>query len=266
MTHANPAPARANDSDLIIETRNVSKQFFGFHAVKDVSLKVRRNTIHALIGPNGAGKTTVFNLLTKFLAPTSGQILYNGMDITHMPPADVARGGMVRSFQISSIFGQLTALENVRVALQREAGNTFHFWRAKRSLTRLDARAEALLDAVGLQDVANVVAAALPYGRKRALELATTLALAPHMLLLDEPMSGLGQEDITRIMALIRSIAKDRTVLMVEHNLSVVADLSDVITVLARGSILAEGAYAAVSSHPAVQAAYIGSEDDDDAP
>lgn len=265
MENASPCPRhQANDAVPIIETRGLTKEFAGFHAVKDVNLKVRRNTIHALIGPNGAGKTTVFNLLTKFLTPTSGQIFYNGKDITNISPADVALIGMVRSFQISSIFEGLTTLENVRVALQRDLGTSFHFWRPKHSLYGLNERAMQLIESVDLTDYLNAPAATLPYGRKRALELATTLALDPQMLLLDEPMAGLGQEDIARITSLIRKISKDRSILMVEHNLSVVASLSDQITVLTRGSILAEGSYEIVSKHPAVQAAYIGSEDIDD--
>jgi branched-chain amino acid transport system ATP-binding protein len=245
-------------SDLILETRGLSKEFRGFTAVQGIDLKIRRGTIHALIGPNGAGKTTVFNLLTKFLEPSAGQIVYNGIDITADKPAAVARRGLVRSFQISAVFPHLSVRDNVRVALQRPLGNSFHFWRSERVLGRLDGRALELLDAVGLTGFAASPAATLPYGRKRALEIATTLALEPEMLLLDEPTSGLGQEDIARISALIRSAARDRTVLMVEHNLSVVADLSDVITVLTRGRVLAEGDYAAVSANPEVIEAYMG--------
>jgi branched-chain amino acid transport system ATP-binding protein len=244
--------------DLILETRGLSREFRGFSAVQGVDLKVRRSTIHALIGPNGAGKTTVFNLLTKFLEPSAGRIIYDGEDITAARPAEIARRGMVRSFQISAVFAHLTVRDNVRVALQQKLRNSFQFWRSERVLGRLDPRAEALLDAVGLSGFENALAAELPYGRKRALEIATTLALDPVMLLLDEPMAGLGQEDIGRISALIREVAADRTVLMVEHNLSVVADLSDVITVLTRGRVLAEGDYAAVSQNPEVIEAYMG--------
>jgi branched-chain amino acid transport system ATP-binding protein len=243
---------------LILETRGLSKDFRGFAAVQSVDLRVRRGTIHALIGPNGAGKTTVFNLLTKFLEPSGGRIVYNGRDITGERPAAVARLGLVRSFQISAVFAHLSVRDNVRVALQRPLGNSFHFWRAQRVLDRLNDRAMELLDSVGLGDFAGQPAASLPYGRKRALEIATTLALDPEMMLLDEPMSGLGQEDIGRIAALIRDAAQNRTVLMVEHNLSVVADLSQVITVLTRGTILAEGDYATVSANPEVVEAYMG--------
>jgi branched-chain amino acid transport system ATP-binding protein len=244
--------------DWILETEGLTKEFAGFTAVRGVDLKVRRGTIHALIGPNGAGKTTVFNLLTKFLVPSAGRILYNGRDITGEKPAAVARRGMVRSFQISAVFPHLSVRENVRIALQRPLGNSFYFWRSERSLDALNSKAEALLASVGLADYVQATAAELPYGRKRALEIATTLALDPEMLLLDEPMAGLGHEDIARISGLVREVAKSRTVLMVEHNLSVVADLSDKITVLTRGRILAEGSYADVSQNAEVREAYMG--------
>ena len=245
-------------NDLILETRRLTKEFRGFTAVHGVDLQIRRGTIHALIGPNGAGKTTVFNLLTKFLEPSAGQIIYDGHDITAERPAGIARRGMVRSFQISAVFLHLTVRDNVRVALQRKLNNSYHFWRSQRVLDSLNSRAGALLDAVGLTGYSAALAGELPYGRKRALEIATTLALDPTMLLLDEPMAGLGQEDIGRISALIRQVAAERTVLMVEHNLSVVADLSDVITVLTRGRILAEGDYATISENPDVVEAYLG--------
>ncbi len=248
-------------TDTIIETENLSKNFKGLWAVKDVNLKVKRGTIHALIGPNGAGKTTCFNLITKFIPPTSGTIRFNGQDITRLKPADIARMGLVRSFQISATFPHLTLLENIRVALQRRLGSSFYFWRSEHSLDVLNDEALALLEDVGLGAYANLQAVELPYGRKRALEIATTLALDPEMLLLDEPMAGMGREDIGRISELIRRAASKRTVLMVEHNLSVVADLSDVITVLARGEILAEGPYSEVSRNPQVIEAYMGSGD-----
>jgi branched-chain amino acid transport system ATP-binding protein len=246
---------------LILRTEGLGKEFRGFHAVRDVALRVRRGAIHALIGPNGAGKTTCFNLLTKFLAPTRGRIVYDGHDITAAKPADVAKMGLVRSFQISAVFGHLTALENVRVALQRGRGESFDFWRSERVLDRYDGRAMELLDAVGVAGFAHVPAVELPYGRKRALEIATTLALEPRLMLLDEPTAGMGHEDVGRIAALIRRAAEGRTVLMVEHNLSVVADLSDTITVLARGEVLAEGVYEEVSRDPRVREAYMGSEE-----
>src|SRR6185295_6343849 len=245
-------------SEYILQTEGLTKEFKGFTAVKNVSLNVRRGTIHALIGPNGAGKTTCFNLITKFLPPSAGKILYKGRDITSAKPYAVARLGLVRSFQISAVFPHLTVLENVRVALQRTLGTSYHFWRSESSVEVLDPPARELLGAVGLQDYAALPAVELPYGRKRALEIATTLALDPQVLLLDEPMAGMGAEDIKRTSALIRQVAKDRTVLMVEHNLSVVADLSQWITVLARGEILAEGDYARVSKNPQVIEAYMG--------
>ena len=231
--------------------------FKGFVAVKDVSLKVRRGTIHALIGPNGAGKTTCFNLLTHFLEPTRGQIFFKGREITGSPPARIARMGLVRSFQISAVFPHLTVLENVRIALQRKRGRSFDFWRSSERAGALDDAARELI-AVGLTEFEDTVAVELPYGRKRALEIATTLALDPEMMLLDEPTAGMTHEDVERIAALIKRVAANRTVLMVEHNLSVVATLSDTITVLQRGEILAEGDYAEVSKNPQVIEAYLG--------
>jgi branched-chain amino acid transport system ATP-binding protein len=256
-----PATARphAAAGETILSTTGLTKEFKGFTAVSDVDLSVRRGTIHALIGPNGAGKTTCFNLLTKFLEPTRGSIRYKGRDITAMKPADVARLGLVRSFQISAVFPHLSVLENVRIALQRrKRGDSFDFWRSERVLKELDEEARRLIEAVGLRDFLRHHAVELPYGRKRALELATTLAVDPEMMLLDEPMAGMGHEDVDRIAELIRRVAKDRTILMVEHNLSVVATLSDTITVLARGKVLAEGDYATVSKDPRVIEAYIG--------
>ncbi|HUZ67365.1 MAG TPA: ABC transporter ATP-binding protein [Beijerinckiaceae bacterium] len=244
--------------DILLETQGLAKEFAGFAAVQDIDLRVRRGSIHALIGPNGAGKTTCFNLLTKFLTPTRGRILYAGRDITALRPADVAKLGIVRSFQISAIFPHLTALENVRVALQRRRGESYDFWRSKRALNVYDGDALALLADVGLGDYASMLAVEMPYGHKRALEIATTLALDPDLLLLDEPTAGMGREDIGRISALIKHVAAKRTLLMVEHNLNVVADLSDTITVLTRGRILAEGNYAAISSNRQVQEAYMG--------
>ena len=244
--------------EVILETHGLTKEFQGFVAVNGVDLRVRQGSIHALIGPNGAGKTTVFNLLTRFLPATSGSIVYRGEDVTRLEPAEVARKGLVRSFQISAVFPNLTVLENVRVALQRRLGTSFHFWRSQRSLEVLDGRAMEVLASVDLDGYADTVTVELPYGRKRALELATTLALEPDLILLDEPTQGMGHEDVGRVVELIRKVSVGRSVLMVEHNLSVVADLSDTITVLARGTVLAEGTYAEVSKDPAVLEAYIG--------
>jgi branched-chain amino acid transport system ATP-binding protein len=245
--------------DTILSTSGLTKDFGGFTAVNGVDLKVRRGSIHALIGPNGAGKTTCFNLLTKFLSPSKGAIVYNGRDITREKPAEIARLGLVRSFQISAVFPQLSVKTNVRIALQRKRGDSFDFWRSEAVLAPLDEEALRLVDAVGLSAFADLPAVELSYGRKRALEIATTLALDPEMMLLDEPMAGMGREDVERIEALIRKVAVNRTILMVEHNLSVVASLSDTITVLARGQVLAEGDYASVSKDPRVIEAYIGS-------
>jgi branched-chain amino acid transport system ATP-binding protein len=244
--------------DIILQTRGLTKEFKGFVAVSGVDLEVRRGTIHGLIGPNGAGKTTCFNLLTHFLTPTAGQIFFNGRDITGSAPAAIARLGMVRSFQISATFPHLTVLENVRIALQSRRGGSFEFWRSARVLTALNERAEELIDAVGLRGFSSTPAVELPYGRKRALEIATTLALDPEMMLLDEPTAGMAHDDVERITALIKKVSAKRTVLMVEHNLSVVSTLSDHITVLARGEILAQGDYASVSKNPDVVQAYLG--------
>jgi branched-chain amino acid transport system ATP-binding protein len=249
-------------ADHILETRNLSKNFKGFTAVSDVNLKVERGHIHALIGPNGAGKTTVFNLLTKFLTPTTGTILFNGTDITREKPADIALRGIIRSFQISAVFPNLTPLENVRVALQRTTGTSYHFWKSDRNLHKLDGRAMELLESVGLAELRDEITGELAYGRKRALEIATTLALDPELMLLDEPTQGMGVEDVDKITDLVKKVSANRTILMVEHNLKVVATLADRITVLQRGSILAEGPYGEVSRNPQVLEAYMGSAHD----
>ena len=244
----------------LLETHDLTKEFKGFVAVNKVNLSVKRGTIHALIGPNGAGKTTCFNLLTKFLTPTSGRIVFDGIDITREAPAHIARRGVIRSFQISAVFPHLSVLENVRVALQRRMGGTsYQFWRSERTLDVLNDRAVALLALVDLARYADLPAVELSYGRKRALELATTLAMDPKLMLLDEPTQGMGLEDVDRIRQLIKKVAADRTVLMVEHNMSVVASIADTITVLQRGATLAEGPYAEVSKNPAVIEAYMGS-------
>ncbi len=246
------------ETDPLLAVEHLSMRFGGLTAVDDLSFTVGRGDITALIGPNGAGKTTCFNLLTKFLQPTSGSILFKGRDITRLPAADIARLGLVRSFQISAVFPRLTVLENVRISLQRRRGDSFDFWRSEKALRQYDEEALERIEEVGLTPFAHALAGELPYGRKRALEIATTLALDPELLLLDEPMAGMGQEDINRISQLIRRISANRTILMVEHNLSVVADLSDRITVLARGQVLAEGDYESVAKDPQVVEAYIG--------
>ncbi|UFN50727.1 ABC transporter ATP-binding protein [Roseomonas sp. OT10] len=247
-------------TEYVLETSGLTKEFRGFVAVSDVALRVRRGSIHGLIGPNGAGKTTCFNLLTKFLQPTRGTIRYDGKDITRTAPAEVARLGLVRSFQISAVFPHLTVLENVRVALQRQRGGSYDFWRSESVLSTYDERARELLADVGLSGYAGAAAGSLPYGRKRALEIATTLALDPQVMLLDEPTAGMTHEDVDRVVALVRRVAAGRTVLMVEHNLKVVEGLCDRITVLTRGKVLAEGPYAEVSRNPEVVAAYLGTD------
>ncbi|MFZ4877176.1 ABC transporter ATP-binding protein [Janthinobacterium sp. Mn2066] len=244
--------------DVILETRSLTKEFKGFTAVSDVNLKVERGHIHALIGPNGAGKTTCFNLLTKFLVPTSGQILFNGKDITAARPAQIARMGVIRSFQISAVFPHLSVLQNVRIGLQRQLGTSFHFWQSERALDRLNDRAMALLAEVDLTEFADTITVDMPYGRKRALEIATTLAMEPEMMLLDEPTQGMGHEDVHRVTELIRKVSAGRTILMVEHNMNVVSGICDKISVLQRGTMLAEGSYADVSRNPLVMEAYMG--------
>ncbi|MHA6884922.1 ABC transporter ATP-binding protein [Ralstonia pseudosolanacearum] len=247
--------------DIILETRGLTKAFKGFTAVSDVNLRVRRGSIHALIGPNGAGKTTCFNLLTKFLVPTRGIILFNGVDITPERPAEIARRGVIRSFQISAVFPHLSVLENVRVGLQRQLGTAYAFWRSEKTLAVLNDRAMQLLDQVGLTPFAGTVTVELPYGRKRALEIATTLAMEPELMLLDEPTQGMGHEDVDRVTELIQRVAEGRTILMVEHNMNVVSSIADKITVLQRGQILAEGPYEDVSKNPQVMEAYMGTAD-----
>lgn len=246
-------------SDTILQTTGLTKEFKGFTAVSDVNLAVRRGSIHALIGPNGAGKTTCFNLLTKFLVPTAGSIVFNGQDITQEQPAQIARRGVIRSFQISAVFPNFTLLENVRLALQRKLGTSYYFWRSSKSLHQLDDRARQLLAEVGLEAMADEVTVNLPYGRKRALEIATTLAMEPELMLLDEPTQGMGHEDVDRVTQLIKKVSAGRTILMVEHNMKVVSTIADRITVLQRGMVLAEGDYAQVSSNPQVMEAYMGS-------
>jgi branched-chain amino acid transport system ATP-binding protein len=247
-------------SNFILETRNLTKEFKGFTAVNDVNLKVQRGHIHALIGPNGAGKTTCFNLLTKFLVPTSGHILFNDKDITSARPAQIARMGVIRSFQISAVFPHLTVLQNVRIGLQRQLGTTFHFWKSERTLNQLNDRAMQLLAEVDLTSFADTVTVDMPYGRKRALEIATTLAMEPELMLLDEPTQGMGHEDVHRVTELIKKVSSGRTILMVEHNMSVVSGICDRISVLQRGAMLAEGTYAEVSKNPQVMEAYMGTE------
>lgn len=244
--------------DIILETRDLSKEFKGFTAVNSVNLQVMRGSIHALIGPNGAGKTTCFNLLTKFLEPTAGQILFNQKDITAEKPFEIARRGIIRSFQISAVFPHLSVLENVRVGLQRKLGTSLYFWKSERTLTQLNEKAHALLAEVGLAEFADEITVNLPYGRKRALEIATTLAMDPELMLLDEPTQGMGHEDVDRVMHLIKKVSTGRTILMVEHNMNVVSTIADTITVLQRGATLAQGSYAEISANPEVMEAYMG--------
>jgi branched-chain amino acid transport system ATP-binding protein len=207
------------EQQAILETRALTKEFKGFVAVKDVNLRFTAGKIHALIGPNGAGKTTFFNLLTKFLIPTSGQILYKGEDVTQVSAARIACSGVVRSFQISAVFPHLSALENVRVALQSRARIGARFWQSAKVLDRFNAQAMELLQTVALEQFADTDAADLPYGHKRALEIATTLAMDPELMLLDEPTQGMGHEDVDRVKELIKRLGTTRTILLVEHNM-----------------------------------------------
>ena len=249
-------------SDIyILQTHELVKDFKGFVAVNGVNLNVKRGQIHALIGPNGAGKTTVFNMLTKFLIPTRGRIVFNGQDITTEKPSEVARRGIVRSFQISATFPNLTVMENVRVGLQRSTGMSMHFWRSERSLNKLNDQAMHLLDQVDLGNMADLLAVELPYGRKRALEIATTLAMEPELMLLDEPTQGMGHEDVDRVTQLIKKVSANRTILMVEHNMNVVSKIAETISVLQRGQVIAEGSYSEVSQNPQVLEAYMGTTD-----
>jgi len=242
----------------ILETRDLSKSFAGYRAIDRVSLAIEAGAIHAIIGPNGAGKTTFFNLLSGFVAPSSGTIALAGRDITGLAPHRIARLGVVRSFQINSIFPHLSVLDNVKVSLEAKTELPGRFWLGGRATNRLDARARELLVDVGLDGERDLLAAQLSYGRKRALELAISLAQEPSVLLLDEPTAGMGVEDVGRIAALIGRVRTNRTIVLVEHNLSVVADLSDRITVLQRGQVLVEGTYSSVRADARVIDAYLG--------
>lgn len=254
--HADPETAHP----IVLSARGLDKDFMGFFAVNNVDLDVRHARVHALIGPNGAGKTTVFNLLTKFLQPTRGKITLHGIDITRQRPDQVARMGLVRSFQISAVFPRLTVRENIKIALQRLNGLATQFWLPLSRLDRLNARADELMESLGLAQYDNHFASDLSYGRKRVLEIATTLALDPKVLLLDEPMAGMGHEDVLMVADIIRDLGRERAVVMVEHNLTVVSDICHHITVLQRGEIIASGDYATVSANQQVRSAYMGSD------
>ena len=244
-----------------LQTEGLTKDFSDFRAVSEVSLIIPEGEIHAIIGPNGAGKTTLFNLLTGFIRPTHGRVRLFGSDITGVQPDVLAQLGLVRSFQISSVFGSLTLLENIVVALQAKTHHPKRFYESSLALRRFEPQALEVLERVGLADLAARTAASLSYGQKRGLEIGLSIALEPRVLLLDEPTSGMGAEDISRLIALVRRIAVGRTVVMVEHNMGAVADLSDRITVLQRGAVLASGRYDDVRADPRVIEAYLGRED-----
>ena len=245
--------------ETVLRARGLTKSFRGYVAVNGINLAVRAGEIHALIGPNGAGKTTVFNLISKFLTPTAGEIFYRGENVTGASAADIARMGLVRSFQVSATFQQLNVRENVRLALQRPRVSARRFWQSSKSLSDLDGRVAEILTQMDLAALADTRADELPYGHKRALELATTLAADPAVMLLDEPTQGLGIEEVDRITGLIKRFAGRRTVFMVEHNMKMVSAIADRISVLRYGEIIAEGSYAEVSAHPEVIEAYLGS-------
>lgn len=245
-------------SEYILETKGLSKVFRGFTAVDRVDLRVKRGHIHALIGPNGAGKTTFFNLLTRFLSPSSGTVHFDDVDVTGLSPSQIAQMGAIRSFQISAVFPKLSVLANVRLALQQRAGGSYAFWKSREALRRLNDRAHQFLGEVGLEASGQRLAYELPYGSKRALELCTTLAMEPKLMLLDEPTQGMGREDVGRMTELIQRAAAGRTILMVEHNMGVVSDISDMITVLQRGRTIAQGPYSSIARDPTVLEAYMG--------
>lgn len=249
----------ARDVAFVLKAKGLTKQFRGFVAVKDVDLNIRERSIHALIGPNGAGKTTCFNLLTKFLQPSKGQIMFRERDITNLEPAEVARLGVIRSFQISAVFSSLTVKENLLIALQRTTSLPHCFWRSSSALDGLAERARLIVKTVNLETYFDRPAGELSYGRKRALEIATTIALDPEVMLLDEPMAGMGVEDVAVVSDVIREAARNKTVVMVEHNLKVVKDLCQRVTVLQRGEVLVEGTYDEISGNELVRSAYMGS-------
>ncbi len=244
-----------------VETHGLSKDFRGFRAVSSVDLTVREGTIHALVGPNGAGKTTLFNLLTGFLKPTEGSILVFGEDVTGLQPEQVAHKGVARSFQITSLFENLTPREHVELALQGMTTQGLHFWRSINVLGRFRRQVDDLLEQVGLGDLADRPAGLLAYGQKRALEMALVLALDPRVMLLDEPTAGMGLEDVDRTIELVRRISTGRTVVFVDHNMHVVGSLADQVTVLQQGEVLAEGSYDEVRRDERVIAAYLGEAD-----
>jgi branched-chain amino acid transport system ATP-binding protein len=245
----------------ILTTRGLRKEFRGFTAVDGVDLAVAEGSVHALVGPNGAGKTTLFNMLTGFLRPSAGTIDLDGRDITGLPPERIAALGVARSFQITTLFPALSARDHVELALQARTTLGWQFWRSDKQTRRFEAEATGLLEETNLADAAGTPAGALAYGRKRALELAVALAVRPRLLLLDEPTAGMGAEDIEGTVALVRRVAEGRTVVLVEHNMSVVKSLADRVTVLQQGQIIAEGPYDEVRADPRVITAYLGAND-----
>ncbi|WP_326564227.1 ABC transporter ATP-binding protein [Micromonospora peucetia] len=245
----------------LLSARGLTRDFRGFRAVDGVDVDIAAESVHALVGPNGAGKTTLFNLLTGFLRPSGGRIELAGRDITGLPPERIARLGVARSFQITSLFPQLSAREHVELALQSPSGLGWRFWRSAKLMRRYTERAGELLNMVGLAELSEAPAEALAYGRKRALELAIALALDPKVLLLDEPTAGMGLEDVDRTVELVSRVRQGRTVVLVEHNMSVVGRLADTVTVLQAGKVLVEGPYEQVRADERVITAYLGAAD-----
>jgi branched-chain amino acid transport system ATP-binding protein len=248
------------DNDIILETRNLRKDFGGLVAVSDVSIKVKAHSLHSIIGPNGAGKTTFFNLLSGNLEPTKGKVIFKGRDITDLPAHRTAHLGIGRSFQITNVFPHLTVLENVRLAAQALGRDSFKFWRHYEHFTRYEERARQVVAQVGLTDQAGLLAGTLSHGGKRKLELGILLAADPELLLLDEPTAGMAREEIPLLMEVIQQIQNqgDRTIMLVEHKMDLVMNVSDWITVMHQGQVLAEGTPAEIAANNVVQSAYLG--------
>ncbi|RLD03682.1 MAG: ABC transporter ATP-binding protein [Chloroflexi bacterium] len=246
--------------EIIFETVNLRKEFGALVAVADVSIKVRKNSLHAIIGPNGAGKTTFFNLLSGNIEPTSGQVLFKGRDITHQPVHRTIHFGIGRSFQITNIFPNLTVFENIRLASQALGKDNFKFFRDAFSFKKYEERTQEVIERVGLANRAGTFARTLPHGDQRKLELGMILAPDPEVLLLDEPTAGMAAEQVPELIALIQEIQKagNKTVMLVEHNMNVVMSVSDVITVMHQGQVLAEGTPAEIAANETVQTAYLG--------
>jgi branched-chain amino acid transport system ATP-binding protein len=244
----------------LLETRGLGRAFGALQAVAGVSLAVEPGEVRAIIGPNGAGKTTLFHLISGLLAPTAGRVLFRGDDVTALPAPARCRRGISRTFQITSIFPELTVLENVRIAIQLKAGGNFRLLGGRSLLFSTESRARASLEFLGLLDRADLPASTLPHGDQRLVEIAMALAQQPELLLVDEPTQGLSPEDTAAAVAVIRQIARERalTILLVEHDMDVVFNLADRISVLHLGQLIAEGSPAEIRANVEVQKAYLG--------